>query len=307
MNEVPPGDRNALVASSRVLAIFAHADDETLLAGALVAKLVSTGHDVRVLCLAPGGGERTERMRNACSVLGVSAVETLRYAEGVMWPDEFLTYELKTHGARSTETRRRENGDDDQALTPVLATAPIGELTARIGGRISEFDPDLVVTHSRFGDYGHADHAAAHNATVRAFDVFADIRSRLYALDWPKFLVGLNTRMMKVGGRDIRHMGPDGRFDLPLALRIPRKEGAGVTIDVADMLGARRAASRWYQAEIAKGPLPLRMLERLLLRLQRMTLGKARLSLIQGPNGFVPGVSPNRESSRRGRASSEYL
>ena len=139
MNPGASGVHDALPGLRRVLAVFAHADDETLLAGALIAKLVSTGLEVRVLCLAPGGGERTQRMRNACSVLGVAAVETLRYAEGVMWPDEFLTYELKTHGARPSEIRRRKNGDDDQTLTPALATAPAGDLAGRIGGNSVHF------------------------------------------------------------------------------------------------------------------------------------------------------------------------
>ena len=40
--------------SLRVMMVFAHADDETLLAGALISKLVRDGHDVKVLCLAPG-------------------------------------------------------------------------------------------------------------------------------------------------------------------------------------------------------------------------------------------------------------
>jgi len=246
-------------------------------------------------------------MRNACSVLGVAAVETLRYAEGVMWPDEFLTYDLKTHGARPSEMRRRKNGDDDQTLTPALATAPVGDLAGRIGGRLSEYDPDLVITHSRFGDYGHADHAAAHRATVRAFDAFADERSRLYALAWPNFLVRINTRLMKIGGRDIRHMGPDGRFNLPVALRPDSSAGAGVTVDVADMLGTRRVASRWYRPEISGGPLPLRVLERLPVWLQRRVLGGARLSLLRAPRGFLPGVPSGSRSSTGDSASGEYL
>ena len=273
MSPGPPG-------TPRVLMVFAHADDETLLAGALIAKLVSVGHEVKVLCLAPGGGERIQRLRNACEVLGVSAVETLRYAGGAMWPDD-------TRGA----TRLHENPGDGQSLAPVLATAPRGDVAARIGGRISEYDPDLVITHSRYGDYGHADHVATHQATILAFETTAGERSRLYALAWPNFLVSLNTRLMKIGGRDIRRMGPDGRFDLALAVRSAPDSGASVTIGVADMLRIRRAASRWYSAEMSRGPLPLRILERLPLWLQRTVLGGAQLTLLRAPGGFTPGAS----------------
>jgi LmbE family N-acetylglucosaminyl deacetylase len=57
--------------AQKILMVFAHADDETLLAGALIAKLVADGHEVSVLCLAPGDDDRTDRLRNACDDLGV--------------------------------------------------------------------------------------------------------------------------------------------------------------------------------------------------------------------------------------------
>ena len=72
----------------KILMVFAHADDETLLAGALIAKLVADGNNVTVLCLAPGDDDRTSRLHKACEALGVATVETLRYSERVMWPDE---------------------------------------------------------------------------------------------------------------------------------------------------------------------------------------------------------------------------
>ena len=58
-------------ASARALMVFAHADDETLLAGALISKLATDGYLVKVLCLAPGSDERTKRLRKACEILGV--------------------------------------------------------------------------------------------------------------------------------------------------------------------------------------------------------------------------------------------
>ncbi|MCH8116219.1 MAG: PIG-L family deacetylase [Chloroflexi bacterium] len=295
MSPGPPG-------KSRVLMVFAHADDETLLAGALIAKLVSVGHEVKVLCLAPGGGERIQRMRNACEVLGVAAVETFRYAEGAMWPDE-----LETHRVRLPETRLYEIVDHHQTLAPVLATAPTADLAGRIGGRISEYRPDLVITHSRYGDYGHADHAATYLAVVRAFEASAGMRARLYALAWPSFLVSLNSRLMKIGGRDISRMGPDGRFDLPLAIRSHSASDAGVTLEVADMLRLRRVASRWYAPEISKGPLVLRLLERLPIRLQQTVLGRARLTLVRAPAGFTPGASRDVRASADDSFSDEYL
>ena len=38
----------------RILGVFAHPDDETLLAGALLARYTAIGVDTGVLCAAPG-------------------------------------------------------------------------------------------------------------------------------------------------------------------------------------------------------------------------------------------------------------
>jgi hypothetical protein len=251
----------------RALMVFAHADDETLLAGALISKLVKDGYVVKVLCLAPGSDERTERLRKACAVLGVNTVETLRYSEGEMWPVEGLN----TTGE----------------LDSCLSTAPTNDIARRISGRIIEFDPEVVITHSRYGDYGHADHAATYRATVSAVEQLtnpAGREVRLYELDWPKWVVRLNARLMNMGGGDIRRMGPDGGFDLSMALKSVSK--CRLSINVSSELGVRRQASVWYGPEIAKGPLPMRILERLPLWIQRTFLGQARLNLVVAPDDF---------------------
>jgi LmbE family N-acetylglucosaminyl deacetylase len=258
-------------ATLRVLMVFAHADDETLLAGALIAKLVADGKEVRVLCLAPGGDDRTGRLRKACDDLGVTAVETLRYSEGAMWPDE---------------NKDSTSNNVSDKLSPNLAIVPTVDLAGRIAGRITEHSPDIVITHSSYGDYGHADHAAVHRATVSAFETSAHGGARLYSLDWSRRLVRFNAKLMKIGGRDIRRMGPNGRFNLSLALEISDK--TTITLKVGNYLAARRRASCWYEPEIAKGPLPMRILERLPLLIQRLFLGKTRLTLLNSSEQAEP-------------------
>ena len=252
----------------RVMMVFAHADDETLLAGALIAKLVSDGHDVKVLCLAPGDDDRIRRLRRACLALGVSAVETLRFSESPMWPDD------------ADETRKLPT----KHLSPQLSLVPITELAYKVAGRISEHAPDVVVTHSSYGDYGNCDHAATFCATKLATESVGDEAIRFYSLGWARWMVGGNARLMRLSGRSIRRMGPDGSFDMWLALI--RSKSPSITIDVSAELGVRRKASRWYGAEIAKGPLPMRLLERVPLILQRSFLGKARLRVEMAPEGF---------------------
>jgi LmbE family N-acetylglucosaminyl deacetylase len=253
---------------SKILMVFAHADDETLLAGALIASLVSDGHNVTVLCLAPGDDDRTSRLHKACAVLGVNAVETLRYIEGAMWRDEL---------------DEASNAREDLKLMPALSVVPVDDLASRVSGRISEINPDVVITHSAHGDYGHPDHAAVYEATLRAVERSVSDTVRLYALSWPRWMVKFNIRLMKLGGRNIRKMGPKGRFNLSGA--VYRSENSTTSIKVGNKLGIRREASRWYAAEIARGPLPLRILERLPLWIQSRFLGRARLTLVNKPKG----------------------
>ncbi len=251
-----------------VMMVFAHADDETLLAGALISKLVRDGNDVKVLCLAPGDEDRVRRLRGACVDLGVSAVETLRFSESPMWPDDA--------GDSSDSTAAH--------LDPQLSLVSSTDLARKIAGRISEHAPNVVVTHSSYGDYGNSDHVAAFRATKVAVESIGDETIRFYSLEWPRWVVRINARLMRIGGRSIRRMGPDGSFNLTLALN--RSKSPTVSIDVSSDLGVRRKASGWYEPEIAKGPLPMRLLERVPLILQRSFLGKVRLRVELAPEGF---------------------
>jgi len=135
--------------NSKILVVFAHAYDETLLAGGLIVKLVSDGNNVTVLCLAPGDDDRTSRLHKACEVLGVAAVETLRCVEEAMWRDELDEV---------------SNAREDFKLLPALSVVPVDDLVSRVSGRISEINPDVVITHSVHDDYGHPDHAAVYEA-----------------------------------------------------------------------------------------------------------------------------------------------
>ena len=254
--------------AQKILMVFVHADDETLLAGALIAKLVADGHEVSVLCLAPGDDDRTDRLRNACDDLGVVSVETLRYSEGAMWPDD-------AEGRLEFKTGVR--------LDTALSLVPIVDLAARVVGRLTELNPDIVVTHSAYGDYGHADHAATYRATAAAVAGSVNAGTRLYALDWSRWLVRLNARVLKLGGGNTRRMGLDGSFNFALAINNAAESKLS---KVSRYLKTRRLASRWYAQEISNGPLPMRILERLPLRIQSTILGKARLTLVSAPADF---------------------
>ena len=248
----------------RTLGVFAHPDDETLLAGALLASLAGAGVDTGVLCAAPGGDSSKQKLADACRVLGIASVATLRYSGSPMWPEAL------------SESR----------WSLMLAEAHPDDLAARIGGHIAAFGPDTVITHSTYGDYGHPDHAAVCAATIRAVAEANTQTTRLYCLDWPRPLVGLNLRLMRLAGRDITRMGPNGEFDLAHA--VANAPGATEIVDVARYLKTRKAASRFYSDEISLGPPPLKALENAPVLLQRLVLGRVRLARVYPPADSRP-------------------
>ncbi len=118
----------------RVLAIGAHPDDLELACGATLAKLVDAGGEVWTLVMSRGasGGDARKRIKEArrgSSYLGVVETSVLDF--------------------RDTELDLQE-----------------GEMVKVIERTITEFRPDIILTHSA-NDY-HQDHAAVHRATMRA-------------------------------------------------------------------------------------------------------------------------------------------
>ena len=243
----------------RVLGVFAHPDDETLLAGALLARLASTGAETGVLCAAPGDDQSKQKLSDACRVLGIDRVTSLRYHGSPMWP----------------ETRRQSQP------SLMLADAHVDDIAARIAGHIAAFAPDTVITHSTYGDYGHVDHATVCAATMRAVTQANTGSTRLYCLDWPRPLVRLNLRLMRHARRDITLMGPNGKFNLEHA--VANAPPATDSLKVAPFLKTRKAASRFYSDQISVGPPLLRALEYAPVLLQRPFLGRARLAQVHPP------------------------
>ncbi len=242
-----------------MLGVFAHPDDETLLAGALLARFTASGAVTGVLCAAPGDDRSKQKLADACRVLGVANVAALRYHGSPMWP----------------VTGR------DSRPSLMLADAHVDDIAARIAGHIASFAPDTVITHSTYGDYGHVDHAVVCSATIRAVTQANDNSSRLYCLDWPRPLVRLNLRLMKLALRDITRMGPNGKFNLEHA--VANAPPCTDVLDVAAFLKTRKDASRFYSDQISVGPPLLRALEYAPALLQRPFLGRARLAQVHPP------------------------
>ncbi|MBI4198482.1 MAG: PIG-L family deacetylase [Chloroflexi bacterium] len=249
-----------------LLGIFAHPDDETFLGGPLLAWCAQRGLRVEVACATPAEPAVSDpsdwdfRHRQAllCAAqgLGVQRVHFLGY-----------------HGS---PMRPVVNPDPRQ-----LATAPLWEVAAALGGVMNNVQPDVVVTDSSYGAYGHPDHIVMHRAAVAAFQTHRKEGARLYCLAYPLPLVRLNLRLMRLWGVPVRGVGPLGDIDLAAMVRAAPKKTA--LIHTSRYVSFRRAAARCYAEEIALAPLPLKLLERSPLWVQRLAFWRCALTRLYPP------------------------
>jgi len=195
----------------------AHPDDESFGVGSTLAQYAASG--VRVYYVCSTGGEsgtvdpkyleghitikqlRLAEMRCAAQLLGLAGVFNLGYRDSGM------------------------PGSEDNKLPDSLAMAPIEEVTGRIVKIIREIKPDVVITHDASGGYGHPDHIATHNATVKAFYAASDPKQypeagsvfqphKLYFAIHPRTLLKIMVKLMPLFGQDPHHFGRNNDVDL---------------------------------------------------------------------------------------------
>ena len=129
----------------KILAIFAHPDDESFGPGGFIAKKVKEGDEVHLLCATRGqaghnstGREtsevRTNELEAAAKILGIKKVSFLDFKDGCIC-----------------------NGD-------------IARLMEIITREMESFKPDVLLTFNLNGVSGHVDHMAVSSAVTKVFD-----------------------------------------------------------------------------------------------------------------------------------------
>jgi N-acetyl-1-D-myo-inositol-2-amino-2-deoxy-alpha-D-glucopyranoside deacetylase len=149
----------------RLMAVHAHADDESITMGGTLALCADRGIRTAVVCCTDGqlatiyapdmpeeetrprlGEIRREELRAACAALGVDEVHFLGYHDSGM------------------------AGADSNNAPVAFWRADMDEAVGRLVQRIRDFRPHVVVTYDANGNYGHPDHIQAHRATVLAVE-----------------------------------------------------------------------------------------------------------------------------------------
>jgi LmbE family N-acetylglucosaminyl deacetylase len=153
-----------------ILAFFAHPDDETMLAGGILALLASQGAQVHYLSATRGeGGEvgdpplcsieelgqiREDEMACAVAALGGSSLDFLGYADPRVGPnDELYAY-----------------------------SEDLGRVARQVATKIRQVNAQAVFTHGANGEYGHPAHVLTHRAALKAVESFDGQEVLLYGV-----------------------------------------------------------------------------------------------------------------------------
>ena len=151
---------------NRLLALFAHPDDEAFTCGGVLARYAAAGARVALVCATRGevgeisdpalatpetlGQVREAELRCACQQLGITDLTFLGYRDSGM-ADTPANHDPRAYANMPAET-----------VVPQLVHL------------IRRLRPHGVITFDPNGGYGHPDHIAIHRHTVEAFHAAAD-------------------------------------------------------------------------------------------------------------------------------------
>ncbi|MCJ7735349.1 MAG: PIG-L family deacetylase [Anaerolineales bacterium] len=156
----------------RIMAFFAHPDDETMFLGGTLAYLAERGAEIHYLCATRGeGGEmgdppvctredlgdvRESELACAVKALGGKTLQFLPYQDPVVGPDGEL-YPFS----------------DD-----------FDKLVEEVREKIFEINPQIILTHGPGGEYGHPAHIQTHQALIAALEDLNLVNLTVYAPSW---------------------------------------------------------------------------------------------------------------------------
>ena len=232
----------------KILAFFAHPDDEAFGTGGTLAKYAAQGDTVQLICATGGesgvnrldendlerlGELRTEELRRACVQLGIE-------------PPVFLSY--RDSGMAGTP----ENDHPES-----LHSADLTEVATRIRAIIEAEHPDAIVTFERFGWYGHPDHIKVYEA-VRAAYKGLENPPPLYCAAFPAEAARYSAWVLEQAGEEVPAM-----FSNPNRMRYSL-DMIPIVVDTSDVAAIKIAALNEHRSQMGPDGIEARWLPEVL-------------------------------------------
>jgi N-acetyl-1-D-myo-inositol-2-amino-2-deoxy-alpha-D-glucopyranoside deacetylase len=236
----------------RLMSIHAHADDETITMGGLLATCADRGIRTCNICCTDGklativaadmpeettrphlAEIRQQELRAAMEILGVDEVQFLGYGDSGMW------------------------GADTNQLPGAFWKADINEAVGRVVAHIRRFRPQVVVTYDAAGGYGHPDHIQTHRVALLAVEAALQKAlypeagepwrvQKLYYTAFPRSFFKKVADMAKAAGME-PPFGVEDPDDLPF---LTPDEWVTTTVDVRNAVRRKRAALLAHHSQI---------------------------------------------------------
>ena len=235
------------------MSVHAHADDETITMGGLLATCADRGVRTANVCCTDGklativaadmpeestrprlAEIRQEELRAACRILGVEQVEFLGYGDSGMW------------------------GADSNQLPDAFWKADVDEAVGRLVAHVRAFRPHVVVTYDGVGGYGHPDHIQTHRVALLAVEA-APLKTlypqagepwrvqKLYYTCLPLSFLVRAAEMARAAGMP-PPFGVDDPSELPF---VTPDEWVTTTVDVRAGIRRKRQALAAHHSQIA--------------------------------------------------------
>ena len=223
------------MANRRLLISFAHPDDESFGLGAAIAKWVDEGVEVYLICATNGDvGTIPESMKGQYSTVAELRLSELDCANEILKFTEIFKLGYRDSGMPGSETSKHPDSLWYQwGHNPERVTRDVVKV-------IRQIRPHVVITFNKYGGYGHPDHIAIQQATVKAFDCANDPSydtdglapyqaQKLYYNSFPKITSQLRIWNTRLRRQDPRAMGVNKDIDIvkvfeniePVHTRIP--------------------------------------------------------------------------------------
>lgn len=235
----------------RLLAVFAHPDDESFGVGGTLAHYARRGARVVLVCATRGeAGEIADPALATPETLGQVREQELRCAARALGLAEVVFLGYRDSGMA---------GSPDNEHPQALINADADEVVSRLVAIIRRERPDVVITFEPNGGYGHPDHIAIHRHTVAAFHAAGAAGRYPEAGDpWQParlFYTAIPRQVFREVREQLRARGVDTRdLDawLEMGMGWPDDE-INVVVDVSDCVDAKWQAIRCHRTQLGEG------------------------------------------------------